>query len=30
MKPATIIGILLIILGCLVGPGGYSILNKRA
>ncbi len=24
-----IFGIVLIILGCLVGPGGYSIFNRR-
>jgi hypothetical protein len=23
-------GILLIVLGCLVGPGGYSLFNRRA
>ena len=23
-------GVILIILGCLVGPGGYSIFNRRA
>ncbi len=23
-------GILLIVVGCLVGPGGYSIFNRRA
>jgi hypothetical protein len=23
-------GIILIVLGCLVGPGGYSIFNRRA
>jgi hypothetical protein len=25
-----IFGIVLIVLGCLVGPGGYSIFNRRA
>lgn len=25
-----IFGIVLIVIGCLVGPGGYSIFNKRA
>lgn len=24
-----ILGIVLIVLGCLVGPGGYSIFNRR-
>ena len=24
-----ILGIVLIVVGCLVGPGGYSIFNKR-
>ena len=24
-----IFGIVLIVLGCLVGPGGYSIFNRR-
>ncbi|MEO6628897.1 MAG: GPGG-motif small membrane protein [Aquihabitans sp.] len=24
-----IFGIVLIVIGCLVGPGGYSIFNKR-
>lgn len=25
-----ILGIVLIVVGCLVGPGGYSIFNKRS
>lgn len=25
-----ILGIVLIVAGCLVGPGGYSIFNRRA
>jgi uncharacterized protein YqgC (DUF456 family) len=25
-----ILGILLIVVGCLVGPGGYSIFRRRA
>ena len=25
-----ILGIVLIIVGCLVGPGGYSIFNRRS
>ncbi|MEJ7585887.1 MAG: GPGG-motif small membrane protein [Acidimicrobiales bacterium] len=25
-----IFGIVLIVLGCIVGPGGYSIFNKRS
>lgn len=24
-----ILGVVLIVLGCLVGPGGYSIFNRR-
>jgi len=24
-----ILGIVLIVIGCLVGPGGYSIFNRR-
>jgi hypothetical protein len=27
---SVILGIVLIVLGCLVGPGGYSIFNRRA
>lgn len=30
IQGSVIFGILLIIVGCLVGPGGYSIFNKRA
>jgi len=26
----VIFGIILIVVGCLVGPGGYSIFNRRA
>jgi len=29
IQGSVIFGILLIIVGCLVGPGGYSIFNKR-
>jgi len=25
-----LLGIVLIVIGCLVGPGGYSIFNRRA
>lgn len=25
-----ILGVVLIVAGCLVGPGGYSIFNRRA
>ncbi len=25
-----IFGVVLIVVGCLVGPGGYSIFNRRA
>ena len=25
----VIFGIILIVLGCLVGPGGYSLFNRR-
>jgi hypothetical protein len=27
---SVILGIVLIVLGCLVGPGGYSIFSRRA
>ena len=29
LQGSIIFGILLIIAGCLVGPGGYSIFNSR-
>jgi uncharacterized protein YqgC (DUF456 family) len=25
-----LLGVVLIVIGCLVGPGGYSIFNRRA
>jgi len=27
---SILLGVLLIIVGCLVGPGGYSLFNRRA
>ena len=29
LQGQIIFGIVLIVLGCLVGPGGYSIFNRR-
>lgn len=29
LQGQIILGIVLIVLGCLVGPGGYSIFNRR-
>lgn len=29
LQGQIILGIVLIIVGCLVGPGGYSIFNRR-
>jgi hypothetical protein len=26
----VLLGVILIIVGCLVGPGGYSVFNRRA
>jgi hypothetical protein len=30
LQGQLIFGILLIVLGCAVGPGGYSVFNRRA
>ena len=30
LQGQIIFGIVLIVLGCLVGPGGYSIFSRRA
>ncbi|MBV9952798.1 MAG: hypothetical protein JO291_12645 [Acidimicrobiia bacterium] len=30
LQGQIIFGIVLIVIGCLVGPGGYSIFNRRA
>jgi hypothetical protein len=30
LSGSVIWGIILIIIGCIVGPGGYSIFNRRA
>jgi hypothetical protein len=30
LQGSIIFGIVLIVLGCLVGPGGYSIFNSRS
>ncbi|HEU4842564.1 MAG TPA: GPGG-motif small membrane protein [Ilumatobacteraceae bacterium] len=30
IQGSIILGIVLIVLGCLVGPGGYSIFRRRA
>jgi hypothetical protein len=30
LQGQIILGIVLIVAGCLVGPGGYSIFNRRA
>ena len=27
---SSILGVLLFVLGCLVGPGGYSLFSRRA
>ena len=27
---SILLGVVLIIVGCLVGPGGYSLFNRRA
>jgi hypothetical protein len=27
---SILLGVILIIVGCLVGPGGYSLFNRRA
>ncbi len=29
LQGQIVFGIVLIVLGCLVGPGGYSIFNRR-
>jgi hypothetical protein len=30
LQGQILFGILLIVLGCLVGPGGYSLFNRRS
>ena len=30
LQGSVIVGVVLIVVGCLVGPGGYSIFSRRA